>query len=433
MRLECTDCGESAGKVFQALAPYGMGTPKALCVACHEQDPKPLPYERRFVKDFRHADTFNAVTSKRFVGVEFEMFNVNDDTDKVFALSADWRLRNCGISEDGSIESDAGIEVKTPPAQGDDLAEWIGGVCAISKQYRMTVNSSCGLHVHVDGRGMTGRQLRRLMALVRVCEPVIYGMQPLRRLTGDYSRPMQIQPDAAMRCTSDVRSRRAPLNWWHEYANGSHYSGLNLGALNEHGSVEFRYHSGTLNAEKVMRWIAICQAFVDTACSRRALRWPTVFSSLDDRLRYMVTALQIAALHDYIKERMTYFRHGYTPSTARYVGLERRVEPQVEQQLFPSAEQAPRRDMTTIRSGFNLARIVFEHGVLTTAGHTEATSIEVSSDHYLGFIQQMHRALNVTDVLEAERRHYTLDYYVSLVGRGLISAPIAPEPERMVS
>jgi hypothetical protein len=45
------------------------------------------------------------------------------------------------------------------------------------------------------------------------------------------------------------------------------YQKLNLESLERHGTIEFRQHSGTVDAEKAVNWVRLCTAFIETTAS----------------------------------------------------------------------------------------------------------------------------------------------------------------------
>ena len=51
------------------------------------------------------------------------------------------------------------------------------------------------------------------------------------------------------------------------------YCGLNLKNIWTRGSVEFRYHQGTLNFEKLWAWIVFTQAFIVTAENKKSVNF----------------------------------------------------------------------------------------------------------------------------------------------------------------
>lgn len=304
MRLKCVTCGSPGQKPFSDVAPYQKGKDKGLCRTCAPRTDRPADYRNPTI-DFRKADSFKVLESQRFVGIEFEMFHKQDNGDRVYSLGQDWRLRNCGVSEDGSIHSDTGIEIKTPPAHGDDLVDWINGVCEISQGYGMRVDKSCGLHVHTDVRGISASGVRRLLRIGKAMEPIMFAIQPKSRLENSMTRPLHfLQRDVDL-----ARNSAAIQNLWSHHGGVSRYTGFNLKAIEEHGSVEFRYHAGTLNPNKVRHWAQMCQAVVDAADRREFRSIPYKFTDFDDRLTKLTKFIGTPDLLPYLRSRIAHFGH----------------------------------------------------------------------------------------------------------------------------
>jgi hypothetical protein len=54
---------------------------------------------------------------------------------------------------------------------------------------------------------------------------------------------------------------------------------MNMHARIIHGSVEFRYHSGTTNFQKILNWVKLCTAIVDRAYEIQEARSMTDLTS----------------------------------------------------------------------------------------------------------------------------------------------------------
>src|SRR5581483_12043482 len=55
---------------------------------------------------------------------------------------------------------------------------------------------------------------------------------------------------------------------------GSRFVKLNFTSHWKHGTVEFRQHSGTVDAEKIKRWVYFCQKLVDVAIADTSIQPP---------------------------------------------------------------------------------------------------------------------------------------------------------------
>lgn len=104
------------------------------------------------------------------------------------------------------------------------------------------VNSSCGLHVHLD---MRTRDAAKCFDRLTKAEPLLYAMVPKTRFTNDFCKPHSGQ--------SYIQSIR-----------GDRYYGINATAYNRHKTLEVRIHSGSTNFEKINHWILLLGAIADT-------------------------------------------------------------------------------------------------------------------------------------------------------------------------
>jgi hypothetical protein len=115
-----------------------------------------------------------------------------------------------------------------------DYPRIIASVCKVLSQANAFVNSTCGLHVHLDMRDRDAKRAYR--NLVRSQE-LLYSMVPNSRRTGGYSKPNRDE-------TFDPQS-------------GNRYRGINPTAYDKHKTIEVRIHSGTTNAIKIVNWVTL--------------------------------------------------------------------------------------------------------------------------------------------------------------------------------
>ena len=254
-------------------------------------------------------------------GLEFEMFHQHNNTDRVYDLIAASELRASGMGHDGSIPSPAGLEIKTPPAYGALVPLWITAVCDTARGYGMAVSRECGLHVHVQAPLLDrARFLQRLLIITKAIEPVIYAMLPGSRWNNGYSTALRLSRQDLVA----ARSGQTVMRTWGSSKNGggSRYKGVNLEALAKYGTVEFRYHSATLNAEKVINWVRICHALMTAAQTLAPRHIPTTFESHAVRRRTMLALLGLKDLAQYVEERTALFGHNLLQLEAWAASLE---------------------------------------------------------------------------------------------------------------
>lgn len=172
------------------------------------------------------------------------------------------------IVTDGSL-STGGCEVVSPILSGDDGAEQVRKVCKVLNENGITVNRSCGLHVHVDARNLAFGQVRNVCKMFAKYEQQFDALLPESRRQNRF-------------CSSNLATWGGSLDAAFERLDHCHsvsdlqranrenrYHKLNLESLSRYGSIEFRMHSGTVDAAKILAWVGMLLGFVDRAATTR--------------------------------------------------------------------------------------------------------------------------------------------------------------------
>lgn len=92
---------------------------------------------------------------------------------------------------------------------------------------------------------------------------------------------------------------------------GERYCGINMQSLAKHGTVENRYHGGTLSADKIIHWARLWERIVNMALSANASDEADVLSEVPNsknRLDMLLALLELPeSTCNYIRERHTAF------------------------------------------------------------------------------------------------------------------------------
>ena len=177
---------------------------------------------------------------------------------------------------DGSLSGNRNGEIVSPILSYVDL-EMLQNVVRAVRKAGAQVDSSCGIHVHVDGSRFDARGLLNLVNLVHKNERLIeralgvaahrlsrytqpLGADFIARLDGRRPRSLTDLQDAWY-----GRAHAAP----HRY-DMTRYHGLNLNSMFYRGTVEFRYFNGTLHAGEIKSYVQLCLAMVARAQGARA-------------------------------------------------------------------------------------------------------------------------------------------------------------------
>lgn len=151
-----------------------------------------------------------------------------------------------------------GYEIVSRILKGTQGLEEIKKVCAVLNEYGADVNESTGLHVHHDARDFTSKCWTNIKKIYMAHEKVIDEMMPWSRRANNNGRSRRTGEFLHTNYCASVLDD--PGDW---ATDGDRYYKLNLTAFARHGTVEFRHHSGTVDAKKIIAWIHITQAMVE--------------------------------------------------------------------------------------------------------------------------------------------------------------------------
>lgn len=221
------------------------------------------------------------------IGIEIEFYSPKNITDTVAVLrrkvrslsisdssSTDWK-----IVSDGSlaiIDNFHGMELVTPVLDTSKAAHlrMVRKVCAVLQEMGCTVNSSCGLHVHVDGNDLSVEQIKTIFHRYTKFESTIDLMVPSNRRGANvyYAKGGNNIINNVESCqTMNALMRVLPVR----SGIPDRYFKVNLWALERHGTIEFRQHSGSINADTILNWVEFLTSFVEASKTTPVVATPT--------------------------------------------------------------------------------------------------------------------------------------------------------------
>ena len=216
------------------------------------------------------SESFAKIKSKRLVGLELECYSDGwDYWDRDTEVDGNWRAVHDGSIEAHGEGSRAVEFVSRVPKNGDALWKDVEYITDYTST-NFAVNRSCGVHVHVDGRDLEWKAIKNLLLLGKSVQNILYKMLPPSREISRWCRKIPMSRESIR----SIESNQDFIDSWYsswgvdpsmDKYNDARYCNMNMHARILHGSIEFRYHSGTLNKEKLLHWIRICTAIVDKA------------------------------------------------------------------------------------------------------------------------------------------------------------------------
>lgn len=206
---------------------------------------------------------------ERKFGIELEIVGITKDAAikalkavqiKVYAESYNHNTKkHWKIVPDGSVSG--GFEVVSPILKGEagiDEAEIVARALEDAGAY---ANRTCGFHVHFDANGMNTSHIKNIVRRYAAHEAEIDAFMPKSRRgnTNQYCQSLNGLLGQAFEtaATTEQLVNHQP----------SRYYKVNLKSFQRHGTIEFRQHSGTVNAMKVSNWIRFLAEFIDE-CGR---------------------------------------------------------------------------------------------------------------------------------------------------------------------
>jgi hypothetical protein len=207
----------------------------------------------------------NTFTSTRKFGIEIEGCGIS----KVAAYNAinatgidvqnehlNHTTRNYWkVVEDGSVAG--GWEVVSPVLSGVEGLEAVRKVAQALVSAGAKVDGRCGLHVHVDAGDLTGNAIIQAVKRYSENETEIDKLVPAARRNSRWCRGMTEVANSLTSLTGSTA--HSVCSRW----QGDRYRKLNLASFLRHGTLEFRQHSGTVDATKMVNWIVFCVTFIE--------------------------------------------------------------------------------------------------------------------------------------------------------------------------
>ena len=202
--------------------------------------------------EFVGACKYQVAEAINAAGVDCEVEYYNHTT------RAHWK-----IVTDSSLDSIRGhaAELVSPILQGKAGIEELQKVVnALNSVAGVTVNRSCGLHVHLNCVDLNVKEIQSIYERYANYEEQIDLCLPRsRRGSMHWCKTLKEGNNIARVKRANRKERLADLN-------GRYYK-VNLTQIAHRGAIEFRQHSGTTDFTKIFNWLCFLMQFVETSCA----------------------------------------------------------------------------------------------------------------------------------------------------------------------
>ena len=304
-------------------------------------------------------------TTVSYDGTSYDAWSARDGQGRRWKVmsdgSIDCQTRLGGRRVRASCEHS--VELVTPICQYQDI-ETIQEIVRALREAGAFVNSSCGIHIHVNAAPFDAPRLRNLVNIMAAKEDMIY-----RALRVDQDREhdycKKIDPDFLEKLNRQRPQTMDELkNLWYNGRDGSgtHYHSSRYHCLNFHsvfqkGTIEFRAFNSSLHAGKIKAYLQFCLAMTAQAFNQRSAS-PRKTVSSNEKYTFRVWLLRLGMIGDEFKTARTHLLNHLDGNIAWKdpTQAERQKErlkarqaleqgetpgPQIEEQHEPEAEDAP--------------------------------------------------------------------------------------------
>lgn len=204
----------------------------------------------------------------RWVGGSYDKFTVTGPDGR------DWT-----IMSDASVHSMGGqaCEFVTPKCTYDDI-ETVQECIRALRRAGAKIDSSCGLHIHIDGANHTAQSLKNLAFNFRAKQDLIFKAVAPNRSTNRYCQPLTDDLVDNIKKVKKLDGDKLKDTWYNTYSDyrgtdahyhASRYHALNLHSLWYRGTVEFRLFNSTLHAGEVRAYLNLCLAMSAAAINAK--------------------------------------------------------------------------------------------------------------------------------------------------------------------
>ena len=210
-----------------------------------------------------------SVTEIRQFGVEAEFYNITPER-AVEVLTAvginvsyegythqvmsSWKIVTDGSVTGTGTGRGTGLELVSPILKGEEGLVQLEKALNALDAAGAKVNTTCGLHVHIDTNGMDSTQRKNFFNSYVRNQDLMDRLVSRSRRNNSYAnrydaRNIEAYADAA-------GTGRG--------GNGRYFT-VNTCSLPKYGTLEFRQHQGTLNGKKAVAWVQMLLAIAKTA------------------------------------------------------------------------------------------------------------------------------------------------------------------------
>lgn len=244
-------------------------------------------------------------TTATHVGGSYDAYSVRDGENRQWRLVRDSSI-TCETRRGFTNNRDYAVEVVSPICRYEDI-KVIQELIRELRSAGAKVNSSCGIHIHLDASTHDVKTLRNIVNIMASKEDLLYkALQVKPEREEDYCRKADTRFLDAMNYKKPKTMDQLETMWYngaskrYQHYDDSRYHGLNLHSVFSKGTIELRLFNSTLHAGKIKAYIQLCLAISHQALIQKGATRSKTQSS-NEKYTFRTWLLRLGMIGDEFK------------------------------------------------------------------------------------------------------------------------------------
>ena len=222
-------------------------------------------------------------TEAEYAGTSYETYTVKDRDGRTWKLMRDGSIR-CQLTNERGIRDFTAadrysVELVTPVLTYEKDIETLQEIVRTLRKAGAFTNDSCGIHIHLDGKGHTVRSLRNFISIIYARNDLFYRALGVNSERARYCQSLDERLVNAIRLRNPKTMKELENIWYNGASESSrrrHYNDTRYHFLNLHSffhgnkTVELRGFNSTLHAGVIRAYIVFALALDNQARVQKA-------------------------------------------------------------------------------------------------------------------------------------------------------------------
>ena len=215
-------------------------------------------------------------TTATHIGGVYDSYSIRDSDDRQWKIVRDASVR-CENRSGQNASPLYSVEFVSPICTYDDI-ETIQELVRSLRGAGARVNSSCGIHVHINASPHTPKTLRNIVNIMASKEDLLYKSLKVSVSREHYCQKMDTRFLGEINNRPPMSMEQLKSMWYDggdysfRHYDDTRYHALNLHSVFNKGTIEFRLFNSSLHAGVVKSYLQLCLAISHQALIQKSAR-----------------------------------------------------------------------------------------------------------------------------------------------------------------